>query len=203
MNKCAISAKDHAPTYNEEVMLAAVQATPARASLDVRAVHDAHSDFVWATLYRMGVREADLPDMLQEVFVVVHRRLGSFDHSSKLTSWLYGICRKVAAAHRRRPHVRREYLMDEMPHEAGGATSEDELEARQAQGTLERVLRAMHVDRRTTFVMYEIDGLSGEAIAELVDVPVGTVYSRLHAARREFKEALAAMDAEPRGARRS
>jgi RNA polymerase sigma-70 factor (ECF subfamily) len=173
-------------------------------ALELRAVHEAHADFVWATLFRMGVREADLPDMLQEVFVVVHRRIESFDAGGKLTSWLYGICRKVAAAYRRRPHNKRELLTGEMPQDLrSAATSEDELEARQAQWTLERVLGAMDVDRRATFVMYEIDGLSGEAISQLLEIPVGTVYSRLHAARREFESALADMEKTPQTRRRA
>ncbi len=161
---------------------------------DVGALHDAHADFVWATLHRMGVREADLPDMMQEVFVVIHRRLHSFDGSAKITSWIYGICRKVAATYRRRPHIRREDLVEEMPPGQSVASSEQELEAAQTRQTLERVLAQMGVDRRVTFVMYEIDGLPGEQIAETLGVPLGTVYSRLHKARKEFAQVLAVMN---------
>jgi DNA-directed RNA polymerase specialized sigma24 family protein len=65
--------------------------------LDVERVHAAHADFVFRSLSRLGVREPDLLDMLQEVFVIVHRRAGSYDGTSKLTSWLFGICLRVAA----------------------------------------------------------------------------------------------------------
>ncbi|MEM9073964.1 MAG: sigma-70 family RNA polymerase sigma factor [Myxococcota bacterium] len=168
---------------------------PAKPALDVVSVHKAHAGFVWATLHRMGVREADLPDMMQEVFVVVHRRRDSFDGSSRVTSWLYGICRKVAAAYRRRPHVRNEELVDEAPSTPQSApSSQAELEAREAQATLQRVLDAMEVDRRATFVMYEIDRMSGEDIAEQLGIPVGTVYSRVHAARKAFATALAKLE---------
>ena len=71
----------------------------AEGAASVCSVHDAHADFVWRSLQRLGVRDADLEDMIQEVFIVVHRRLDAFDASSHLTSWLFGICVRVAAAY--------------------------------------------------------------------------------------------------------
>lgn len=193
--------KDRRAACNQWTMILVLRSKPTPASrpakpvLDVVEVHQAHAGFVWATLHRMGVREADLPDMMQEVFVVVHRRQDSYDGTSRVTSWLYGICRKVAAAYRRRPHVRKEYLVDEAPVTSASApSSQAELEAREAQEMLQAVLSEMDVDRRATFVMYEIDGMSGEAIAEQLGIPVGTVYSRVHAARKTFQTALAKLE---------
>ena len=62
-------------------------------ALTVTAVYEAHADFVWASLQRLGVRAPDLDDVLQEVFVVVHQRLHTFDGSAAMTTWLYEIGR--------------------------------------------------------------------------------------------------------------
>jgi RNA polymerase sigma-70 factor (ECF subfamily) len=162
--------------------------------LDVRAIHDAHADFVWRSLQRLGVRASDLEDVFQEVFVVVHRRLGSFDGSSSMTTWLYGICFRVAAGHRRRAWVRREQPSDEVPEpdDARASTPADEaIEAREARATLDRVLDQMDLERRAVFVMAEIDELPHDEIAAVIGVPVGTVWSRLSAARKEFQAILA------------
>jgi len=161
--------------------------------LDVLAVHDAHADFVWCSLQRLGVRSADLDDVSQEVFIVVHKRLHTFDGSSKLTTWLFGICVRVAAAHRRRAWCRREAPAAELPDaEAPPSDRPDALyAARQARATLGRVLDAMDLEKRAVFVMFEIDALPSETIASILGVPVGTVWSRLSAARKQFQAKLA------------
>ena len=167
--------------------------------LDVTAIHAAHADFVWATLQRFGVRDADLEDMLQEVFIVVHRRLDSFDGVSRITTWLYGICMRVAAAHRRKAHVRRERAVEEVPEEnmdrTGQESPEEAAMRKQGRERLEEILDSMDLERRAVFVMFEVEELSCDEIAALSGVPVGTVYSRLHKARKEFESALSRIKA--------
>ncbi|HMJ11382.1 MAG TPA: sigma-70 family RNA polymerase sigma factor [Polyangiaceae bacterium] len=157
----------------------------------VSELHSAHAPFVWLTLQRAGVRPSDLEDALQEVFVVVHRRLPSYDPSSKITSWLFGISVKVAAQFRRRAHLRREHSVEELPEQQSSNRHSPEqialdLEARQR---LVRVLDTLEPRLRAVFVMFEIDGMSCSEIAAQLDVPVGTVHSRLHTARKAFAAA--------------
>ena len=66
--------------------------------------------FVWRSLRRLGVSERDVDDVCQEVFVIVHRKLSTFDATAAMRTWLFGIARRVAADHRKRAHVRRETL---------------------------------------------------------------------------------------------
>jgi RNA polymerase sigma-70 factor, ECF subfamily len=150
-----------------------------------------HGDFVWRTLQRLGIRDADLEDVMQEVFVVVGRQLGGFAGSSKVTTWLYGISIRVASTHRRRAWVRREVPTSEMP---DGPTAEagpdDQLEMARERRQLREVLDMMSVEKRALLVMFELDEMSCEEIADVLGVPTGTVHSRLHAAREEFKSAL-------------
>jgi RNA polymerase sigma-70 factor (ECF subfamily) len=170
--------------------------------LDLTSIHERHADFVWRTLQRLGVRPMDLEDSLQDVFVVVHRRLGSFDGSSQVTTWLFAICLRVAAAHRRRAHVRREQATDmlEATQDPDPQASPERLAIeREARARLDRVLDTLELDKRAVFVMFELEGMSAPVIASTIGVPVGTVYSRLAAARGDFKKALVRFNARRAG----
>jgi RNA polymerase sigma-70 factor (ECF subfamily) len=161
--------------------------------LDLTTIHDRHAEFVWLSLQRLGVADADVEDLLQEVFVVVHRRLDSYDASSRVTTWLFGICLRVVAAYRRRAFRRHERSVADVPDHPGPDEGgpEEAAAARQARERLRAVLDRMDLEKRALFVMFEIDELPCEAIAEMLSIPIGTVYSRLHAARKDFERALA------------
>jgi RNA polymerase sigma-70 factor, ECF subfamily len=175
------------------------------APLDQAGVFAQHGEFVWRTLQRLGVRDSDLEDVAQDVFLVVGRQLRGFEGHSKITTWLYGICVRVASTHRRRAWVRREIPTSEPldgPDPEGGP--DDALEAARLRKQLRDVLDLMDGEPRALLVMYEIDEVPCDEIAALLSVPTGTVYSRLHAARREFQAALKrhqARSAVPRIAR--
>lgn len=170
-----------------------------------REVYATHAPFVWASLQRLGVRTPDLDDVLQEVFVVVHRRLTSFDGTAKMTTWLFGICMRVASAYRRRGYRRRETCTeDPIDHAASAAgTPEEDLQTAQARRRLEALLDELDLDKRAVFVMFEIDEMSCDEIADVQGIPVCTVYSRLSAARKEFQKAIARMHARDAYAPRS
>jgi RNA polymerase sigma-70 factor (ECF subfamily) len=153
-------------------------------ALDAQQVYALHADFVWRTLQHLGVRRADLEDLGQEVFVVVHRRLSSFDGRSKLTTWLFGICLNLVQRHRRRAYLRLEFLYAEPPERIDLETPEQLYAGEEARLRLERLLTKLSPERRATFLLFEVEGVSCEEIAELTNVPVGTVYSRLHGARK-------------------
>lgn len=142
-----------------------------------------HAPHAGRALRNLGVREADLPDALQEVFLVVHRKLPSFRGDSSLRTWIYGICLRVAAAHRRRPHRAREVDLDEaLP--AAGATPHEEAERREALERLDAALARLDDDKRAVFVLYELEELTLAEVASAVSAPLPTVYSRLQAARK-------------------
>lgn len=166
------------------------------------AVHAAHADLVWATLQRFGVPPEDLEDAFQDVFIVVQQRLGDFDGGARLSTWLFEICRRVASTHRRRAKKLRERTGETLAEDVVDATSGPErlAEESQAREQLARVLDAMDPDRRAFFVMFEIEEMPCDEIASLAGIPVGTVYSRLHAARKEFARIL---EEERRGSRGS
>jgi RNA polymerase sigma-70 factor (ECF subfamily) len=166
---------------------------PLQPRLDVRAIYQQHAELVWLTLQRMGVRPADLEDVAHDVFMIVHRRLGTFDGTSKLSTWLFGICMRVAANYRRRRRFTLEILTAALPDErpASNVAADDILVRREERELAEAALSRLDVAKRATFVMFEIESLSCDEISEMMGVPIGTVYSRLHAARKQLAKYLA------------
>src|SRR5882672_4975937 len=151
----------------------------------------AHFAFVWRNLRRLGVREEDAADAAQEVFIVVHRKLPEFAGHSKLTTWLYGICFRVASERRRaRPQP---VLGEQEAASFVGRPADPGATAERNQGLalLERVLDRIPDEQRAVFCLFELEGLTGDEIAESLEIPLGTVYSRLRLARAAFDAAAA------------
>jgi RNA polymerase sigma-70 factor (ECF subfamily) len=155
----------------------------------LREVFDEYAPFVWRTLRHFGVRDADLEDVCQEVFVAVHRKLTSFEGRSSLRTWLYGICMRTASDFRRRAYVRRERAVAEPPPVSVDPDQAVELERAESRKLLERLLDELDEDKRVVFVLYELEELTMKEVADVVGCPLQTAYSRLHAARKIVLEA--------------
>ena len=154
-----------------------------------RAVYEDWFVEVSRWIRALGGLEADRDDIVQEVFMVVRRRLPSFD-GVNLPAWLYRITRRQVRDFRRRTWVKHIFTRlridepDALPH-AGGSPAMA-LEQKENQRLLYAVLDKMQADRRSAFVLFEIEGLSGDEIARIQNIPLNTVWSRLHHARKEF-----------------
>lgn len=171
--------------------------------MTLRDVYDTHLDFVWRALNRLGVPSHDLPDATQDVFLVVHRRLSEFEGRAKMTTWLFRICMRVASDRRRASKTRREvYDSDEVARRADErADTAAELERKRDLLELEAALSELPDEQRLVFALFELDGMTGEQIAELLDVPLGTVRSRLRLGRQGFEQALGRRAARQRAFR--
>jgi RNA polymerase sigma-70 factor (ECF subfamily) len=153
-------------------------------------VYRTHFAFVWRTLARMRVRDADLLDLTQNVFIIVHRQLAGFEGRSELTTWLYAICRFVARDYLRSAPIRREVLVDVRLIAQRGAVKSGmlhRLDSQDLSRLLESALSRIPEKQREVFIMFELDELSGDEIARLLHIPVGTVRSRLRLARVAFQ----------------
>jgi RNA polymerase sigma-70 factor (ECF subfamily) len=155
----------------------------AASPIDAARVFQEHARFAWRLLRRLGVAEADVEDVCQEVFITVHRRLATFEGRSSVRTWLYGICVRVASDHRKR-RVRRDAGQAVLQELAVDARQDDELALRQARAMLDRILDELDGDKRAVFVLYEIEELPMAEVAHALGCPIQTAYSRLHAARR-------------------
>lgn len=152
-----------------------------------------YSPFVWRALRHLGVAEADLADQCQEVFLTIHRKLDSFERRSAFKSWVYGICLRRASDYRRRAYIRRETAVSEPPQaKASSASDSERLESR---ALLQALLATLSDDKREVFVLFELEGLPMQEIANLLGIPLQTAYSRLRLARQSmvsaYHEALA------------
>jgi RNA polymerase sigma-70 factor (ECF subfamily) len=170
-------------------------------ALRVEDVYREQFRFAWRSLRHLGVAEADVEDAAQDVFVVIHAKLATFEHRAKITTWIYGICMNVANARRRRAHVRRELPTDPamLPvDDVRGEQADEALERRQAEEMLDRILDTLPIEQRAVFTLFELDGRTSEEIAGLCAIPLGTVYSRLRLAREAWKRATARLEARER-----
>ncbi|HKU43806.1 MAG TPA: sigma-70 family RNA polymerase sigma factor [Polyangiales bacterium] len=151
-------------------------------------VYGRHFRAIWRTLRRLGVRDAQLDDAAQDVFVVVYRKLAEFDGRS-LRGWLYAIAVRVASDYRRDAARRSAVPLSELVADAAlGPAQISELH--ESLQLLYVLLDQLDVAKRTVFVLGELEQLSAPEIAEALGVNLNTVYARLRAARREFDAAL-------------
>ena len=154
----------------------------------VQSVFERHARDVWRSLHFLGVPERDLPDVSQEVFMTVHRRLPSFEGRASLSSWLYGICLRTVAMYRRKAFRRHERPHAEVPaDEPVQATPEDAMHTSQRLARLRRAIDELDEGQRAVFVLYEIESLPMPQIAAALAIPLQTAYSRLHAARARVR----------------
>ncbi len=165
-----------------------------RQELDL--IYRAHAPLVATWASRLAGPTCDLEDLVQEVFLVVERRLPSFRGDAKLTTWLYQITHNVVRSHRRKARVRR-WLSGSAEETAGELPSTDstpieDLERARARATVYGALDEMGDKYRTVFILFELEGLSGQEIAELTGTKLGTVWVRLHRARAEFERRILA-----------
>jgi len=167
-----------------------------------QVIFGAHYDFVWRTVRRLGVADAGVDDAVQEVFVVVARKLGEIEVGME-KSFLFGTARRIAAAARRAKKSRGEQVPEEALHDrpAEGPNPEEALGTRRAQEMLVSILDGMENDVREAFVLFELEGLSKSEVAQVLAIPEGTAASRLRRGRELFLASAQRMKAKMEGAR--
>lgn len=161
------------------------QAEPRAQAAELQAIYATQFDAVWHHLRRMGIAEADRDDLAQEVFLIVHRRLASYDRARPLRAWLIGITARVALHYwrsaRRRPSD--DTTISDAERQSLSPTGDPDHDSRLM---LMAMLATLDPDRRTEFILHELEGFSVPEIAELTETGVNTVYSRLRRTREEL-----------------
>jgi RNA polymerase sigma-70 factor (ECF subfamily) len=173
---------------------AALVLAPPAASFE--EIYEEHFTFVWRTSLRLGTDPSLIDDVVQEVFLVVHRRLAEFEWRSSVRTWLFGIVRRVAARARRTAHRK--------PFELGNVTATD-LDAFQTSAIgpcesaefaeelrlVQCLLDRLDDDKREAFILAELEQMTIAEVAEAVGANPNTVASRIRAARAAFDRGLA------------
>jgi RNA polymerase sigma-70 factor, ECF subfamily len=158
---------------------------------EFRKIYDQYFAFVWRAAANRGVPSAQLDDAVQEIFLVVHRKLPEFEGRSTVRTWLAGIVRRVVADYKKKLGNRatgHELVEDNIP-----SSDEDparELERRAAMQLVDEILGTMNETQREVFVLYELEQLTTREIAELTETNENTVQTRLRAARTSFERGL-------------
>lgn len=162
-------------------------------------MYKAEVGFVYNRLWRLGIAERDLEDKVHDVFLVAHRRLASHDRSQPIRPWLAAISVRVAMDHHRLACNRREVLHDgvEAVDQAPGPDSA--LQQKEARDLVLLALEELPIEQRAVFVLKEIEGFSMPEIAEMLEAPLNTLYSRLRLARDRFCAAIKRL--QPMGGR--
>jgi RNA polymerase sigma-70 factor (ECF subfamily) len=187
-----------------ELALTLAESVSDGGAAELAALVQAHFDFVWRLLRRLGLPESDADDAAQQVFAIACRRFASIQRGSE-RAFLYGCALNGAAKWRSRRH--RECVQSEAELEAieSDAPAGDELLDRQkARRLLDSILDAMPEELRTVFVLFEFEELTTIEVAELLAIPRGTAASRLRRAREDFEKRVSRIESQLRftGARR-
>lgn len=152
-----------------------------------RALYERHFELVFRSCRRLGLLEADAEDAAQETFVVAARKLNAFSEG-KLSTWLYRIAANLVSARHRSRRLREGLAaIWGRSEEQHAPSAERAYEARDASRRVAEVLSRMAPKKREVFALFELEGLTGEEIAERVGCKVDTVWTRLWHARRDFE----------------
>lgn len=156
------------------------------------AIYKDEFKFIWRNARALGATRSDADDVVQDVFVVVHRRLNEFDGRRPIRSWLLAILIRVLQEHRRRVRRHSNPPTDAaLTAETTTNLPEEALLRNQASGLVCAILDTMSDEQRSVFVLCEIDELTAPEVARILEVSENTVYSRLRLARLAFQNGLA------------
>jgi RNA polymerase sigma-70 factor, ECF subfamily len=173
--------------------LGMTSARPETLSFD--GVYESHFAFVWRTARRLGVAESDVSDIVQEVFLVVHRRLEEFEQRGSVKTWLFGILRRVVSDYRRtlrrKPSlVGKAEAIEPDAWKSGGNTPAENAEQNEAMRLVTRLLEELDDDKREAFVLAELEEMTTAEVALALDLNPNTAASRIRAGRVAFEAAL-------------
>jgi RNA polymerase sigma-70 factor (ECF subfamily) len=171
---------------------------PVPESLDIAAIYRAHGAQVARWAARLGGPSIDVDDVVQEVFLQAHQQIARFRGDAKITTWLYTITTRVTRRARNKGWLKR-WLSGSARDAAGDLLSPrltpvEELEQQRTATEVYRALDRLSERHRTLLILFELEGHSGEQVAELTGMRLGSVWVELHRARAAFLKQLERLD---------
>lgn len=159
---------------------------PLADGVSFESLYERHFSFVWRTLGYLGLRGPAQEDAVQEVFLVVHRRLGDFERRADLRTWLFSIARNVVRNARRGERRRGDpvELSEELVSRSPGP--EETLTAQRALREIQRFLESVDEGQRDVFLLCELERISAMEVGRILGLSANTVSSRLRLAREKF-----------------
>jgi RNA polymerase sigma-70 factor (ECF subfamily) len=153
-------------------------------------VYRAELSWVLRTLRRLGIPDAEVEDVAHDLFVAVFRHFDAYDPARPRRPWLFGFAIRIARDHRALARHRVEIKGEHAEPPASGRGPDDAIDQERKRRLVLRVLDALDLDKRSLIVMHDLDGMTAPQIAEILGVPVNTVYSRIRLARAAFERYL-------------
>lgn len=172
------------------------ETAPAGPQPTFRELFDSQFAYVWNVLKRLGVQERDLEDLTQQVFLQVHSQLENYDPSRPLRPWLFAFAYHAASNYRALARHKVELSIVPPEQHDPVPNADEQLITRQELALAELALKRVAIERRAVLLLYEVEGHTMPEIAESLNIPLNTAYSRLRLARQEYEEAVRRLRAQ-------
>jgi RNA polymerase sigma-70 factor (ECF subfamily) len=157
---------------------------------DFGQIFEEHFAYVWGSLRRLDVREADLEDQAHEVFLKVHAHFHQYDRTRQIRPWLFAFAFRVASDYRRLARHRVEVLGASVEAVDPQQPADTRIQLAEEHALLAAALDTVALDRRAVLMLHEFDEIPVPAIASALGIPVGTASSRLRLGREDLAAAL-------------
>lgn len=157
---------------------------------DFRGLFEREFGYVWGALLRLGVHAGDAEDVAQELFFQVYRKFDEYDPQRPLRPWLFGFAFRAASDYRRLARHRAEVIGSDADVAIDRPLAEDILVQADEGAIVATALDEIDLGRRAVLVAYELEEQPMKEIAEALQIPMNTAYSRLRRARDEFAAAV-------------
>jgi RNA polymerase sigma-70 factor (ECF subfamily) len=167
------------------------------------AIYQHYFDFVWSSTRRLGVSPPTTDDVVQEIFMVIHAKLHTLRQAHSLRSWVYGIVRRTVSSHHRSQRTKAAtgaaYALEADALQPMSPTPLDLTTQNDQVKLLWRLLESLDPTKREVFILAQLEEMTAPEIAEALEIPLNTAYSRLRAARMAFEEVLTRQNAQGQG----
>jgi len=176
--------------------------TVSRVIPSFQAVYRQYFDFVWSCTRRLGVDPAAMDDVVQEIFIVIHGKLHTLERPEALRSWIYGIVRRTVSTQRRAGRARAALGLrvgEDVELESLDPSPFEQTETNAELALLAQILGTLDPAKREVFALVELEELTVPEVAEALEIPLNTAYSRLRAARQAFEAAVGRIEKRSRG----
>ena len=169
----------------------AAQACNDENAIDIGQAYQAHASFIARVIEKLTGSGSHVDDILQETFIIAYKKRHQFEGRSAIRTWLYGIAKNLCMHHKRGLARFLNFIekLQTIPNQ-DSQSPQKELEVSRQLQLAESIITGMTFKQREVFVLYELEEMEGPEIAELLGIPLGTVWTRLHKARQIFQARL-------------
>jgi RNA polymerase sigma-70 factor, ECF subfamily len=170
------------PLSEPELLRRAQTGPPVERDAAFGEIYESFRERTFALCFHLTGNLADAEDAFQDTFLAIHQGLPGFQGLSKLSTWIYRIAIRTAF----RVKSRRKTAIQPSPQPSAAVSAVDTAIRKEEMEKLSRALAGLSADHRVILSLFALEGLSHGEVSEILGIPVGTVWSRVHAARKSL-----------------